>query len=69
MTRVLICFVLGVALGACAGSKGDTNSPERCFHACEEECPGKGNSDQSFEKYINCVERCETKCGIQAEGE
>ena len=67
MIRLVICFALGAGLGACAGTKADTNTPQGCFNACEEECPGKGSTDAGFEKYIACVERCESKCGVQRE--
>lgn len=57
---VTVGAVLGLALGACKGSK--TVSPGACMNECEQTCPftpdGQGDNDD----YIECLEACQSKC-------
>lgn len=66
MSRTLaLCISLALSTFAgCASSGKETVTPDHCMRRCEGDCPGKGGGGQgTFDKYVQCVDACEQKCG------
>ncbi|MEM9460782.1 MAG: hypothetical protein AAGF11_41850 [Myxococcota bacterium] len=54
--------LLGVTVGACAGKRKNSRSPQECMSQCEQEQCGYDPNAIGNDEYLECLDACQDQC-------